>query len=128
MPLHILYDHQCSKCDAYYIPYEKDIVCPNCGNDEEKVFDIISQLADSAKYQMDTMGSYTPIAWWTGSFGDHVALIVFQILDAYTNEKKEKDFKSVATKYCNSKTWGNQLYMKEHICKLSYKVYLELEK
>ena len=29
-----MYTHQCSKCEAFYIPYEKDIVCPNCGLNE----------------------------------------------------------------------------------------------
>ena len=128
MSLHIMYDHQCLECEAYYIPYAKDIVCPNCGKAEKKVFNIVAELAKSAQYQMNTMGFYTPIAWWTGSFGDYVALIIFQILDAYTNQTEEKDFKSVATEYCNNKTWGNQLYMKNHIRDLTYKVYLELQK
>jgi hypothetical protein len=121
-----MYDHQCSKCEAYYIPYEKGIVCPNCGLDEEELYDIVPELAQSANYQMDTVGKYTPIAWWTGSFGDHVALIIFQILDAYTNQEEGKKFREVASEYCDNRTWGNQLYMKNHIKELSYKVFLEL--
>ena len=127
MSLHIMYDHQCSKCEAFYIPYEKGIVCPNCGLDEEEIYDIVPELANSANYQMDTMGFYTPIAWWIGSFGDYVALIIFQILDAYAKQDGE-DFKDIALEYCDSRSWGNQLYMKKHICDLSYKVFLELQK
>lgn len=126
MSLHIMYDHQCSKCKAFYIPYEKDIVCPNCGLNEDDIYDIVPQLAHSANYQIDTMGFYTPIAWWTGSFGDYVALIIFQILDAYYNQEDEKEFQEVALDYCNNRTWGKQLYMKNHICNLSHKVYLAL--
>ena len=122
-----MYDHQCSKCEAYYIPYEKGIVCPNCGLDEEEIYDIVPKLANSANYQMDTMGFYTPIAWWTGSFGDHVALLIFQVLDAY-NAQKEKSFPEFALEYFDKSKWGNQLYMKEHIRALSYKVFLELQK
>ena len=126
MSLHIIYDHQCSKCEAYYIPYEEGIVCPNCGLDEKEAYNLVPALANSAKYQMDTVGSYTPIAWWTGSFGDHVALIIFQILDAY-DQQEEQDFQKIAQKHCNKHSWGHQLYMKDHICDLSYKVFLELK-
>ena len=125
MSLHIMYDHQCSKCEAFYIPYEKDIVCPNCGLNEEEPYDIVPDLVHSAKYQMDTMGFYTPAAWWTGSFGDYVALIIFQILDAYNNQE-EKKFQEIAFEYCNNRTWGNQLYMKDHLRDLSYSVFLAL--
>jgi len=127
MSLHIMYDHQCQKCAAYYIPYEKGIVCPNCGLDEEEIYDIVPVIVHSAKYQMDTMGFYTPIAWWTGSFGDYVALIIFQILDEYNKQIEMEDFQEVASKYCNSRSWGNQLYMKNHIHELSYKVFLGLQ-
>ena len=47
MSLHIMYDHQCSKCKAFYIPYEKGIVCPNCGLNEDDIYDIVPQLAHS---------------------------------------------------------------------------------
>lgn len=127
MSLHIMYDHQCPKCKAYYIPYEKGIVCPNCGLNEENVYDIVPQLVNSANYQMDTMGFYTPIAWWSGSLGDYVALIIFQILDAYTNREYSEDkFQESASQYCNNRKWGNQLYLKNHICDLSYRVFLVL--
>lgn len=37
MSFHIMYDHQCLKCEAYYIPYKKGIVCPYCGLNEEEI-------------------------------------------------------------------------------------------
>ena len=40
MSLHIMYDYQCSKCEAFYIPYEEGVTCPNCGLDEDEVYDI----------------------------------------------------------------------------------------
>ena len=126
MSLHIMYDHQCSKCEAFYIPYAEGIVCPNCGLDEKAPYNLVPILANSAEYQMNTMGFYTPIAWWTGSFGDHVALIIFQILDAYDKQEGQK-FQDIALEHCNSNSWGKQLYIKDHICDLSYKVFLELK-
>ncbi|MEA1892188.1 MAG: hypothetical protein U9N33_05685 [Campylobacterota bacterium] len=127
MSLHIMYDHQCSRCEAFYIPYEEGIVCPNCGLDEDEVNDIVPQLANSANYQMDMHGFYTPIAWWTGSFGDHVALLIFKVLDKFYAQE-EKGFKEIAKEHFNSSDWGTQQYMKNHIRDLSYKVYLAIEK
>ena len=126
MSLHIMYDHQCSKCEAYYIPYEKGIACPNCGLDEDDVYHVTPRLAHSANFQMNAHGFYTPIAWWTGSFGDHVALLIFKVLDKFYTQE-EKDFYEIAEEHFNSSSWGSQLYMKNHIRDLSYKVYLELE-
>ena len=127
MSLHIMYDHQCSKCKAYYIPYEEGIVCPNCGFDEKEVYDIVPELANSANYQMITVGCYTPIAWWIGSFGDHIALLIFKVLDAFQSQN-EKNFQEFALDYFNKPEWGDQSYMIKHVCDLSYKVFLELEK
>lgn len=127
MSLHIMYDHQCSKCEAFYIPYEKGVVCPQCALDEDETYDIVPQLANSANYQMDIHGFYTPIAWWTGSFGDHVAFLIFKVLDKFYTQK-ENNFQEVAEEHFNSSEWGTQLYMKNHIRDLSYEVYLEIEK
>lgn len=127
MSLHIMYDHQCKKCEAYYIPYEDGVVCPNCSSIPEKIYDIVPQLANSANYQMDMHGCYTPIAWWVGSFGDHVALLIFKVLDEFYTQK-ENAFKEVAQEHFNNRDWGSQLYMKNHIIDLSYKVYLEIER
>ena len=127
MSLHIMYDHQCIKCEAYYIPYDKDIVCPNCGLNEEEIAEgIISRIVSSANYQKEIFGIYTPIAWWTGSLGDHVALLIFQCLDAY-EEQNEKNFTEFAQIYFDKRQWGNQLYMKNNIYGLSCRVFEVLD-
>ncbi len=40
--------------------------------------------------------------------------------------KKKKKFQEIAFEYCNNRTWGNQLYMKDHLRDLSYSVFLAL--
>jgi len=127
MSLHIMYDHQCAKCEAFYIPYEEGVACPNCGLDEEEVYDVVPDITNSANYQMLTHGFYTPIAWWTGSFGDHVALLIFKVLDKFYTQE-EKSFQEIAEEHLSSSDWGTQQYMKNHIRDLSYKVYLEIQK
>ena len=127
MSLHIIYDHQCIKCEAYYIPYDKDVVCPNCGVNEEEIAEgIVSRIVSSANYQKEMFGIYTPIAWWTGSLGDHIALLIFQCLDAF-EEQSENSFTEFAQIYFDKRQWGNQLYMKSNIYGLSCRVFEVLE-
>ena len=117
MSLHIMYDHQCSKCEAYYIPYTEGIVCPNYVLHENEVYDLVSELVHSANYQNDMYGSYSPVACGIGSFGDHEVLLIFKALDKFYTQ--EENF--------HSREWSSQLYMKNHIKDLSYNVYLEIE-
>ena len=127
MSFHIMYDYQCKNCEAYYIPYDRNARCPNCGiNEEEIAEDIISRIASSANYQKNMFGIYTPIAWWQGSFGDYVALLIFQCLDAY-EEQAEKSFTEFAQIYFDKRQWGNQLYMKRNIYGLSCRVFEVLD-
>jgi len=125
MSLHIAYDHQCSQCKAPYIPYNKGIVCPNCECNEDDLYDIVPRITNLAKQQMKMHGFYTPIAWWSGSLGDRVALLIFKVLDAY-DEQDKQNFEEFAQEYFNSIRWNNQLYLKHHIYELSCKVYLDL--
>ncbi|WXG46619.1 MAG: hypothetical protein WED05_08190 [Candidatus Atabeyarchaeum deiterrae] len=62
MTLHINYDHQCPKCEAYYIPYD-DVPCPRCGLVEKERFDHITRATRSLLFNLDNYGSYVPPAW-----------------------------------------------------------------
>lgn len=125
MSLHIMYDHQCPDCQAYYIPYD-NVPCPNCGNMEEERTSIISMITHSTKYQKNCFNRYTPVTWWIGSFGDYVALKVFKVLDDFYGQDN-KDFTVVSQDYVNQLKWGTQLYLKNHIRDISEKVYCEIE-
>lgn len=126
MSIHIMIDHKCSKCQAYYIPYEKGIVCPRCGLEEESGYGLILQLVTSAKYQKRTTGHYSPMAWWIGSFGDYVAVLVFEMLDKYSNQD-QKEFKEIAREFCDERDWKDEAYMKEHIFEIACRVFKEME-
>jgi len=121
-----MYTHQCSKCEAFYIPYEKDIVCPNCGLNESEIYDIVTAICNSANYQRNRYGLYIPPAWRIGSFGDHLALLIFKVLDAF-NAQKEKKFEEFSLNFFDNVTWGEQLYLKNYVYELSTKVYRELQ-
>ena len=126
MSSHIYYDHQCQKCKAFYIPYEKDIVCPNCGLNEKEIYDIVPEIVGSAEYHKVTTGSYTPLAFFISSLGDRISLQIYRVLDAFYKQDK-KNFQEFSKDYFNNMEWKEHLYMKNHLCDLSYKVFLELQ-
>jgi len=50
MTMHVIYDHECPQCGAYYIPYDHDVPCPKCGIVEENRFDYITEAALSMRF------------------------------------------------------------------------------
>jgi len=90
-------------------------------------YDVVSALVHSANYQKSEYGFYTPIARWSGSYADHIALYLFQLFDAHY-EQNDKDFEHYALDYINNSVWENQEYAKNHIYEIALLVFEELEK
>lgn len=65
------------------------------------------------------------MAWWVGSYADHVLKIVFGILDAHANDD-HGGFLFIANAYLNRMDWGDQAYAKNHILRIACRVYEEL--
>ncbi len=124
MTLHVFYQHQCSSCGAFYIPYDLDIECPNCGVLEKQRFDFIAPAADSALHNFFEYGTYTPKAWYVGSLGDHVLEIIFEILETQRNSEEPID--EVAKRLVNEMKWGDQLYLKDYTSELAQRVYQKI--
>ncbi len=125
MTLHIVYDHQCANCEAFYIPYD-DVPCPNCGGAEEERFDYVSRAVASLQYNMKMTGAYMPAAWWVGSLGDHLLYILFQLFERYRNEGEGIGFEAFADDVLSTYQWGEQMYMMRHIYTIALRVYEEL--
>jgi len=113
MTLHIHYDHECPKCEAFYIPYDDRIPCPNCGLIESERIDYIEQATNSMQFNKAD-GRYTPGAWYVGSLGDHVLNLLFPLFDAYDEEKPD-DFEAFAASFLGQMGWDDQLYLEKHI-------------
>lgn len=126
MTLHIHYDHQCSECGAYYIPYE-EVVCPNCGLREEERFDFIPQAVDSLLFNLDRYDSFFPPAWAVTSIADHILRILFIIFEGF-RQSGESDFPSYAHRLLEEGDWGDQLYLKGHIYAIALRVKQEMDK
>jgi hypothetical protein len=127
MTLHIPYNHQCAKCQAYYIPYEKNVPCPNCGFLEDERFDYIPQALASLKYNLETEGSYLPAGWWVGSLGDHILFILFKLFEQFKTQKEQADFATFAKDALEKIDWGSQTYLKKHIHSIALRIYEEIK-
>lgn len=125
MTLHIVYDHQCTQCSAFYIPFEENVHCPQCGKLENETFDFIPRAVDSLNFNKTKWGSFTPSAWWVGSFGDHVLNILFTLFDDYDQSGRE-DFDEFASDHLSELDWGEQTYLEEHIKSISKLIYPNL--
>jgi len=121
MTIHVNYDHQCPQCQAYYIPYDAQVPCPKCGLVEKERFDFIEQAAESMRFNISN-GSYTPAAWWIGSFGDHILSLLFPLFDAY-EEDRPADFMVFAADQLGKMDWGDQSYLKEHVLGIAVRLH-----
>lgn len=119
--LHIKYNHQCPRCEAYYIPYDDDVPCPRCGLLEGERFDFIPQAVESMLFNK-AEGSYTPAAWWVGSLADHILRLLFPLFDAFDEEKPE-DFRAFATEWFDQMEWGDQQYLKNHVLGIAVRIH-----
>lgn len=126
MTLHAVYDHQCPQCEAFYIPYDDDVPCPNCGEIEEERFDYVSKATASLRYNLKMTESYMPAAWWVGSLGDHILYVLFQLFERYRNEEPNMDFEAFADDVLSTYQWGEQKYLMRHIYTIALRVREEL--
>jgi hypothetical protein len=124
MTLHVVYDHLCGGCGAFYIPYDA-VPCPRCGLVEQERFDYIPRAVESMRYNKQG-GSYTPPAWWVGSLGDHVLRLLFGLFDAYLKEPQQGDFEAFLTDQLSGMQWGDQEYLRDHLRGIALRVHDEL--
>jgi hypothetical protein len=127
MTLHVVYDHQCARCKAFYIPYDTAVPCPQCDLLETERFDFIPKALGSLRFNKATTGSYMPGGWYVGSFADHVLLILFGLF--YGHEGcVAADFSRFAGEYLKSRHWADQGYLKEHIHGIAVRLYDEMKR
>lgn len=130
MTLHIPYNYQCSQCEAFYIPYDATIDCPNCGakTPATDVFaSFIERAADSARFNLRSNDSYIPGAWYIGSYGDHILSLLFRILEIHRTQEAAQSFAEVARQCVDDMQWGDQQYARDHIYQIALKVHEQLE-
>ncbi|MBN1233300.1 MAG: hypothetical protein JXA60_08115 [Candidatus Coatesbacteria bacterium] len=124
MTHHIFYNHQCSKCQAHYIPFKRGIVCPSCGIAENDFFDFIPQAKFSMQFNQKVFNSYIPPAWYTSSLGDHVLLTLFYLFE--NHKASNEPFEKFSNEFLSRKDWKDQKYLEKHIYEISLELYKAL--
>lgn len=121
MTLHVVYDHQCGKCGASYIPYDADVPCPRCGLIESDRFGFIDEAVKSIRYNKED-GRYRPAAWLVGSLGDQILNIMFDLFDAH-EEKHSKNFANFAATWLARYDWGDDQYFNGHLLAIAIRLH-----
>jgi|GEM_PF-1368364 len=128
MSLHLSYNHQCPKCKAYYIPYNEEVPCPNCGLIEKERFNFIPQALDSIAHNLSRAGTFLGLSWSTLSLADHILLNIFQALEAFRQKEGKKDFATFIKEILSKADWGEHKYLEKHIYSILLRIYEELPK
>src|SRR5438105_1327264 len=124
MSLHIHYDHRCVNCGAVYIPYDRDVPCPQCeGVEGDRFYVFIPQAVASAEYNLKNEGKYMPTAWFVGSLGDHILSLCFRVLDAHRTDPQQRSFERVLVERLARFDWGDQPYAERHLRGILRRVY-----
>ncbi len=127
MTLHIQYDHRCPSCAAFYIPYDADVPCPQCGLLEEERFDYIPQATASMMFNKQRYGSYIPPAWYKGSLGDHILYLLFRLFAWYEEKTPSTDFNEFASEALSNMQWGDQQYLRGHVQGIALRIHQNMQ-
>ncbi len=128
MSHHIAYDHQCPDCQAWYVPYDVTVPCPQCGLVEKERFDFVRYAAGLLRTNLRKYHSYSPPAWYVGSYSDHLASLLFMIFEAHRVANPPCSFEEMAREIVNRLEWRDQEYGKDYLYQLALRVHAELEK
>ena len=77
----------------------------------------------SARFNEQNYGSYIPPAWGTGSFADHLLMLVFQVLDYYESGPMGWAFSEAASAAVGQMDWGDQDYLERYVHSVACRVY-----
>jgi hypothetical protein len=67
-----------------------------------------------------------PTAWYAASLADHILWLLFGLLENQRREPDGQPFEGLAQKTLEYMNWGNQAYLRDHVCALAVRVYEKL--
>lgn len=131
--MHIRYNHECPKCQALYIPYDKEVPCPKCGLVEKTRFDFLPQAVRSCLANLDRHASFLPLGWYYSSDADYLQMLIFKMLNKHRKTDNTKSFAAVAREFIDTLNWDDwkwedRDYDKEFIFNLACRVHEEIQK
>jgi hypothetical protein len=128
MSYHIkLKEYNCPSCNALYIPYKVNMLCPFCRkipeNTPKEYLGFIDEVIISLKMNKVQGGRYLPNAWYIGSTSEYFQDVIFRIFDAL--DKNKTDTAEVFIDgYLNlTERYKDAIYMKNYIKSMFLEVY-----
>ena len=121
--------HRCAGCGTFYIPYDQDVPCPQCGLVEKQRCDFVPRAVHSLLYNLEHYQTFLPAGWVAQSFADYVLAILLQVFHAYTVSGEEKSFyefsRETLEKYLDV---HGRAYLLDHMHALAMRMSEELRK
>lgn len=123
MTIHSDIDYFCPYCEASYVPYSKEMPCPNCGEDVEEYFEgFLEECTQSCVFNLEYFHSYQTSYWIPNNIGDVVFWGVFGLLEEYrlrwfdlSYQKLVEKIKSIPEEDSDEEEWIN-FYNSQQYC------------
>jgi len=125
MTLHVVYDHQCGKCGAAYIPTMLTYPVLGAVLVEADRFCFIDEAVESMRYNK-VDGRYRPAAWLVDSHGDQVLNVMFDLFDAH-EEIHPENFANFAATWLTRYDWGDEQYFHGHLLAIAIRLHEALK-
>lgn len=121
MTYHIKNDTQCKNCLILFIPFEKNLKCPNCGTITDDYINFVSEMINAMQAHKYEYGNFHPGAWYINSITEHVQELLFQLFDTIEKNNIE-DKESYISKWLDDVDWQKDKYLKNHVKDIALKV------
>jgi uncharacterized short protein YbdD (DUF466 family) len=86
-------NHKCPECETPYIPYNREIACPKCGDkpEMEDYPEFINGICESFLYNLGQGGCFHPMCWVTMDVSDSLQMFMFGVFDKWMEEMKDHE-------------------------------------
>ena len=126
--------YECLVCEQPYLPYNKTIPCPKCGDkpEMEEYPSLIEGMCESLAFNISNYGSFGAMCWAVMDVSDSIQMYFFNIFkewmkiaDDYDPPSRTEEFSKFFKKALNDADWKDQSHMKEYTTKLGIDIYNE---
>jgi len=111
--------HKCSKCAAFFLPFERSLPCPQCGTPSTEFYDFVSEAVTGLEIHKREYGEYTAGAYFVSGLPEHIFLLLcnaFDVIDGHP------DFLTALREHLDGSDWGDQRYMSSHVYDIAVRV------
>lgn len=111
--------HQCSQCEAFFLPFEQGLPCPRCGEPATEFHDFLAEAIAGLTIHKRQYGRFSPGAFFVGGFAEHVFLLLCNSLDAIDGAA---NFEEAMRRHLDDCEWGDQQYLRSHVYDIAVRI------